>query len=320
MGVFKRRKIAYYYDTDNCTYEKAGFDWRIFLRKLGAYAGSSALFCGVFYYFYTTDFEKNKEKMLMAEYQFFMGKLQQQNKILDGYEDYLHALFIKDNDLYTAILSAQKIKESTWEGDKSAGTAPAVDTNLVASTQNQVNEVLRRINILKENYEQLQILAAKLSRQLDDLPAILPVQGKLISGFGSRKHPISGRYHVHTGLDFACPMGTPIFATGNGRVILAEDENNGYGLNIDIRHGPDYETKYAHLSQVLVKPGQEVKRGDRIGYSGNSGLSTGPHLHYEIKTKGSKIDPLDFFYTDLSPSAFLKLKLESRQDNATMDY
>jgi murein DD-endopeptidase MepM/ murein hydrolase activator NlpD len=113
--------------------------------------------------------------------------------------------------------------------------------------------------------------------------------------------------------------GTPVVATADGEVVISGIKGNGYGIHVDINHGYGYLTKYAHLSKVSVNVGQKVKRGDVIGYTGNTGLSKGPHLHYEIEKNGQKINPIDFFYSDLSPQQYLQLRKQADHENESMD-
>ena len=125
-----------------------------------------------------------------------------------------------------------------------------------------------------------------------------------------RRHPVGGHVKFHEGLDFACDVGTPLYATGDGVVTNDTYGESGYGIHVDIDHGNGYQTKFAHMSVSKVKVGQRVTRGQLIGLSGNTGLSTGPHLHYEIMFNGTKIDPVDFFYMDLSPQEYRRLSLD----------
>lgn len=129
----------------------------------------------------------------------------------------------------------------------------------------------------------------------------------MASGYGMRMHPIYKTVKMHTGMDFTAPVGTEIYATGNGTVSKIELNGRGYGNNIIIDHGYAYETLYGHLSRIVVRQGQKVKRGDLIAYVGNSGSSTGPHLHYEVRKHGDPINPVNFYYNDLTPEEYQKV-------------
>jgi len=158
---------------------------------------------------------------------------------------------------------------------------------------------------------------------LKSIPAIQPISNKdltrIASGFSYRIHPIYKIMHFHTGLDFAAPSGTEIYATGDGVVRVANAESRGYGNHIVLDHGYGYQTLYGHLSRYAVRPGQKVKRGEIIGYVGSTGTSTAPHLHYEVMKGGEKINPINFFYNDLSPSDYEKVLELASKSNQSFD-
>jgi len=124
---------------------------------------------------------------------------------------------------------------------------------------------------------------------------------------------------MHAGLDFSAPQGTPIYATANGTVKIAEYSNSGYGNHIVINHGYGYETLYGHMVRIRARRGQKIKRGEIIGYVGNTGKSTGPHCHYEVHKNGQKLDPVYFFYNDLSPQQFDELLKRAKASNQSLD-
>lgn len=158
---------------------------------------------------------------------------------------------------------------------------------------------------------------------LASLPAIQPISNKdltrIASGFGYRVHPIYKTTMLHTGLDFTAPVKTEIYATGNGVVEKVEYDGRGYGNNVIINHGYGYETLYGHMSKINVRPGQKINRGDVIGFVGNTGSSTGPHLHYEVIKNDRKINPINFFYNDLTPEQYEKMLIISSQQNQSFD-
>lgn len=141
----------------------------------------------------------------------------------------------------------------------------------------------------------------------------------MASGYGYRIHPIYKVRKLHTGTDFSAPTGTPIYATGDGKVSTYKRSRAGYGNHIVIDHGYGYQTLYAHMSKVDVKRGQKVKRGDVIGYIGSSGRSTAPHLHYEVIKDGRKINPINYFFNDLSPEEYEMMLELSSHSNQSFD-
>jgi murein DD-endopeptidase MepM/ murein hydrolase activator NlpD len=162
-----------------------------------------------------------------------------------------------------------------------------------------IDNITTKFEFEKLQYEEI-AKKMKINESLfESIPAIVPAKGDYIgSRFGVRTHPILKIRKMHTGIDFVANIGTPVYATGKGKVVFV-GRNGGYGLEVRIDHGFGYRTLYAHLSKVLVKRGQKVQRGDLIAKSGNSGLSTGPHLHYEISHNGRKLNPSQFFFDDL---------------------
>ena len=162
---------------------------------------------------------------------------------------------------------------------------------------------------------------------LQSIPAIQPVANedlkRIASGYGYRIHPIYKVRKMHTGMDFTAPIGTPIHATGDGYIAgdneAREVGGSGYGRYVVINHGYGYKTLYAHMSKIDVKPGQQVKRGDIIGYVGNTGSSTGPHLHYEVIKGGEKINPINFYYNDLTPEEYELMIQISSNSNQSFD-
>lgn len=166
-------------------------------------------------------------------------------------------------------------------------------------------------------------LADKQTEMLQSIPAIQPVRNtelrRMASGYGYRIHPIYKVRKMHYGMDFAAPTGTEIFATGDGVVTLAKQTYNGYGIHVIIRHGFGYETLYAHMSKVLVKQGQRVKRGEVIGLIGSTGTSVAPHLHYEVHKNGEKVNPAQYYFNDLTPEQYEAMLIQSENSNQSFD-
>ncbi len=177
--------------------------------------------------------------------------------------------------------------------------------------------------IQSKSYDEVFELVKKKAELLASIPAIQPVTKRnitrLASGFGHRIHPIYKTYMMHAGIDFTAPIGTEIYATGNGVVAKTEYNGRGYGNNVIIQHGYGYSTLYGHMSRFAVRPGQRVKRGDVIGYVGNTGSSTGPHVHYEVIKNGKKIDPINFFFNDLTAEEYEKIREQASQSNQSFD-
>jgi murein DD-endopeptidase MepM/ murein hydrolase activator NlpD len=195
--------------------------------------------------------------------------------------------------------------------------------DLVNSIINSLNNLGRYITTQKKSYNEIDDLLKNKEKLLVSTPAIQPVSNKdltrVASGFGYRIDPIYKTVKLHAGLDFAAPQGTPIYATANGTVTVAGNTGNGYGNHVVINHGYGYETLYGHMVRVKARVGQQIKRGEVIGYVGSTGKSTGPHCHYEVHKNGQKIDPVYFFYNDLSPEQYDLLLKRAAAANQSFD-
>lgn len=187
---------------------------------------------------------------------------------------------------------------------------------LVAQTENELAELTAQIYRATVSLDDIELLAASKDAMAERVPAIWPVDRSKIRGhigaFGSRVHPLYRTIRRHEGIDFSGPVGTQIVATGNGTVVV-DKAVTGYGLQVMVDHGFGYKTRYAHLSKILVTPGQEVKRGQVIGLMGNTGRSTGPHLHYEVLHRGKPVNPISYFARDMSSEEFKTILEQARQ-------
>jgi murein DD-endopeptidase MepM/ murein hydrolase activator NlpD len=262
--------------------------------------------------------------------------LQQQNEALR--EDYLvlderarklqdrmKVLEERDNEVYRAIFEANPIPDSARlkeiEQQKEIKLVMSLDRfELEESVVNTLANIEKRMAFQDKSYGQLNEFIKNKEQLLACTPAIQPVSNsdlkRVASGYGYRIDPIYKTPRFHAGLDFTAPQGTPIYATANGVAKIAGNSGNGYGNHVVISHGYGYETLYGHMYRVKVKVGERVSRGEVIGYVGSTGKSTGPHCHYEVHKNNQRIDPVYFFYNDLTPEQFnhiIKLAAVSNQ-------
>lgn len=306
-----KKKLAYYYDTETCTYHRAKVTSWTIAQKLGIFGILVLVVTLVTTRIFNVFFTDSRSVIFVNEQEALYKQIASLNDRLDISEEHLADLLSKDNDIYLPIVGGELISEAKWQ-------AGAGGSNLFDANRNdKATEVFIRLEklrhqtkILSKSYALVESKVLSKEIELKNVPSILPVNGTLMSGFGMRRHPISGTFKFHTGLDFGCDIGTPLYATGDGIVTNAGYGESGYGMYVDIDHKNGYMTKFAHMSSTKVAVGAAVKRGQLIGYSGNTGLSSGPHLHYEIMLKGEKIDPIDFFYMDLSPTEYRRLSLD----------
>jgi murein DD-endopeptidase MepM/ murein hydrolase activator NlpD len=305
-------KTKYLFNTKSLTVEKVQETlWdkiKVLLQVILAGVVFSVIVLTIGYTF----FDSPKEKMLRREIEQYRLQYQVVNDRLDILASVLHDVQERDDHIYRVIFEAEPIPRSVRDAafggvDRYAEFEGYQSARLISSTMQRLDQLARQLYVQSKSYDEVFEMAKNKADMLASIPAIVPIAKgteRLMSGFGYRIHPIYKTLRMHTGVDFTAPTGTPIYATGNGIVQVAERNNHGYGRMVTIDHGYGYETLYAHLSQIKVKPGQEVKRGEIIGLVGNTGISTAPHLHYEVVRNGRKVNPINYFYNDLTPEEF----------------
>ncbi|MDH5608800.1 MAG: M23 family metallopeptidase [Cyclobacteriaceae bacterium] len=325
-------RIKYYYDTESCRYERIKVSsWDIVFNSLGFLTVALILSIGIFF-FYIKYFESPEEALLRkenAEMQLYYDLLAQD---MDEAEQMLQSLSDRDDNIYRVIFGVDPVPAEI----RNAGTGGAnrykemMDEGLereelIIKNHQRLDKLTKQMYIQTKSYDDIIELAKNKEALLASLPAIQPVSNKelkrLSSGYGYRIDPVFKTPRMHDGVDFSIEIGSPVYATGDGSVKLVHNSISGYGRQIEIDHGFGYVTKYAHLNKQLVTKGQRVKRGDLIGYSGNSGKSTAPHLHYEVHLNGKKVDPVHYFSKDLSEEEYEEiLRLSSIENQAMGSY
>lgn len=320
------KKVRYYYDPEDCSFKEDVVSPRQVLKGIFWRVAQASLLAALLFVLYLRVYDDPKYKMLQEQNESLTGNIATNLDKIKQLETAITDLHERDNEFYRSILNAEPIENGMWNGGIGGSTDfdPAGNQPLtLVETQKRLKALEYKISLQGKSYEELVKLAEKNDQRLSHIPAIKPVPGKLISSFGRRLHPIFRIRKMHTGLDFQANIGTEVVATGDGTVITAGRNSGGYGYEIEIDHGFGFVTKYAHLKKdgIKVKVGQKVKRGDFIGLSGNTGTSKGPHLHYEIIKDGVKIDPLGYFYADLTPEEYMILRKEAEglKDGESMD-
>jgi len=275
-----------------------------------------------------TFFKSPKEKMQARELEYMKLQYDILNDRLDNLEILVSDMEQRDNDLYRVMFEADPIPSATR---KSAFSNPSRYENLYGYVNsNQVVGAARKLDVIASqlyhqsvSYDQLFELARNKSDMLAHIPAIFPLKEteiKYISSyFGYRPDPIYKVTKFHSGMDFSSTMGTEAYATGDGEVCEVEKGHWGYGNMVVIDHGFGYKTCYAHLQKAAVHKGQKVKRGQLIGFIGNTGKTTGVHLHYEVRKNNTPIDPINFFFNDLTPDEYEQILEQSTLPTQTMD-
>jgi murein DD-endopeptidase MepM/ murein hydrolase activator NlpD len=323
-------RIKYYYDTETCRYERVKISKAdVVINALGI-VFLCMVFGAVFALLYTVYFPSERELALMNENKELLEHYEKLNKEMEAANQMLAYLQERDDDIYRVIFEQDPIPSSI----RQAGVggidryADLLDENLsqeelIINSKQKIDKLRRQIYIQTKSYDELAHLAKDKTEMLSSIPAIQPIANKdlkrFASGFGMRTHPIYKMQKPHTGVDFSAPIGTPVFSTGDGKVIKVERSGRGYGNEIEIDHGHNYITKYAHLSTMDVRVGQKVKRGQVIGTVGNTGTSVAPHLHYEVVYRGNKVNPVNFFFNDLSPAQFEEMTRQAAIENQAFD-
>jgi murein DD-endopeptidase MepM/ murein hydrolase activator NlpD len=322
------KKIKYYYNTHSLRYEKLETPFRVKLLRVFAFIATAIVTSAIISYFAFQFIGSPGEKILRAQNERLRTRFENMSDEVNSLEQQMAELEKRDNTVYRSIFEAKPIPDSVrakeLEKQKEIAKVEKMeDYEVVQSIQNTLKMLAGRINVQKRSYKELEGLMNNKEKILAATPAIQPVSNKdlsrIASGFGYRIDPVYKSIKMHAGLDFAAPQGTPIYATANGRVKTSGYSSGGYGNHVVIDHGYGYETLYGHMVRVKARAGQQVTRGEIIGYVGTTGKSTGPHCHYEVHKNGNKIDPVYFFYNDLSPQQFDELLKRAQASNQSFD-
>ena len=322
------KKIKYYYNTNTLRYEKLEVPLRVKLLRIFGFIAAALVTAALISYFAFQFVGSPNEKLLRMQNERLSERYARLRDKVNSLDNQMAELEKRDNNVYRAIFEANPIPDSArakeMEAEKEIATVEGMPNNqLYSSIVNSLSLLTSRIAAQTKSYIQIDGLIKNKEQLLSHTPAIQPVSNKdlnrIASGFGYRIDPVYKTVKMHAGLDFAAPTGTPIYATANGNVTTAGNKGNGYGNHVIINHGYGYETLYGHMVKVKTKPGQRVTRGEIIGWVGSTGKSTGPHCHYEVHKNGNKIDPVYFFYNDLSPDQFDRLLKQAAASNQSFD-
>ena len=322
------KKVKYYYNTHTLRYEKLETPLRVKLLRLFGFIAAALVSAALISYLAFQFIDSPKEKILKQQYERLSDRYRDVRDQVNSLEKQMNELEKRDNNVYRSIFEADPIPDSArareMEQLREIATVEGMANNeLYNSIVTTMEQLASRIKVQADSYAELDALIKNKEKLLAHTPAIQPVSNKdltrIASGFGYRVDPIYKTTKMHAGIDFTAPQGTPIYATADGNVSIAGNRGNGFGNHVVIRHGYGYETLYGHMAKVKVRQGQVVKRGEVIGYVGSTGKSTGPHCHYEVHKNGNKIDPIYFFYNDLSPDQFDRLLKQAAASNQSLD-
>ena len=321
-------KIKYYYDKKTLSYkpiESTGIDK---FKNFIVYFTSSAILAFFILLIFFQYFDSPKEKRLKSEINNLISQYEIINSDLEQIELVLDDIQKRDDNIYRTIFEADPIptsirKQGFGGVNRYKKLSGYSNSDLIINTSKKIDQLTKQLYLQSKSFEEVVDLAKNKSKMLASIPAIQPVANKdlkrMTSGYGYRIHPIYKTRKMHYGMDYSAKVGTEIYATGDGVVSKVKRSKRGYGNYVKINHGFGYETLYAHMSKYIVKKGQKVKRGEVIGYVGNTGISTAPHLHYEVRKDNKKINPVNFYFNDLTPEEYEKMLELASQPNQSFD-
>ena len=319
-------KVKYHFNTHTLKYEKVVVGWKKRTLRLLGWLATAVVFGALIMVFAYNFFDSPKEKRLRRQLEETTFQLELLTQRTDQISAVLKDIQERDNTIYRVIFEAEPISESVREAgfggvDRYKALNDYYNPELLIDITKRVDKLSKQLYVQSKSFDEVWTLVKNKETMMASIPAIQPVANKdltrVASGFGWRIHPIYKTEKLHTGMDFTAPIGTEIYATGNGVVSKVESNGRGYGNNVIIDHGYGYETLYGHMSKIVAKQGQKIKRGDLVGYVGNTGTSSGPHLHYEVRKNTTPVNPVNFYYNDLSPEEYEKmLELASREGQA----
>jgi murein DD-endopeptidase MepM/ murein hydrolase activator NlpD len=305
-------KKKYKINPETLAMEQVEHGFRYWLRQTGIYILAGIVLGVLFLYLFLILFPSPREKQLLREKETLEAQLEVLNSQVDQMQVVMTDLQQRDDNLYRVLFGAEPIPLSVRQGarrkiDYYERIAQMSNSELVADLILKVDLLEKEIYVQAKSYDEVVEMAKTQEVRMANIPAIQPVMNKdlkrVASGYGMRVDPI---YHVrkfHRGMDFSAPIGTEVFATGNAKVVFS-GWKRGYGNTVILDHGFGYQTVYAHLYKSLVRKGQKVRRSDVIALVGNSGKSTGPHLHYEVRLHDKHVDPRNYYFLDLSPEEY----------------
>jgi murein DD-endopeptidase MepM/ murein hydrolase activator NlpD len=321
-------KVKYRYNNKSLTYEKVETGLKERLLSVLSFLATGVVIGSIFFFLAYTYIDSPKEKELKRENKYLIRQNEYFNKRLDQISEVLADIQERDDNIYRTIFEAEPISNNIRNAgfggiNRYKELEGYRSSDLVVETSKKLDKISKQLYIQSKSYDEVMKMARKKEEMLASIPAIQPVSNKklkrIASGYGYRIDPHYKTRAFHAGMDFTAPRGTPIYATGDGKVIRADNSAQGYGNHVRIDHGYGYITLYAHMSKMKVKVGQKVKRGDVIGYVGNTGKSKGPHLHYEVRKNDSPVNPVNFYFNDLTPEEYEVMIKISSATNQSLD-
>ena len=321
-------KINYKFNSKSLSFEKITIPMRKRVGQVLSYLATGLVFATLTIILAYKYLDSPKEKQLQREiseltlqYELLNSRMDQVTKVLDDVEE-------RDNNVYRTIFEAEPIPESIRQAgfggvDRYKDLQGFNNSALMVETTKRLDRISKQLYIQSKSFDEVALLVKNKAKLLASIPAIQPISNKDLkhapSGYGWRTDPIYKTPDFHPGLDFTANTGTEIYATGDGVVEVADAASQGYGNHVVINHGFGYQTLYGHMSRMAVTVGKKVTRGELIGYVGSTGRSTGPHVHYEVIKNGEKVNPINFFFNDLTPAQYQQMITEASRTSQSFD-
>ena len=329
MNWIKRNRHTYKFNPHTLAYEKAVGGLRDSVKKISFTVLFGVVLGVLFMVVGNRIVDSPKERGMRREIAQYKRQMEALNTRVERAEAVLKDIENRDDVVYRTIFEAapvpSSVRNSGIGGVERYEELQGYDnTELITYTTKRIDELTKRLYIESVSLDEVYDMALNKQRRFAAMPAIMPVSKnscKLVSGFGSRYHPILHHHRMHTGVDLAARKGTPIYATADGTVVNAGANGkglSGYGIAVMLEHGYGFQTLYAHMNDVTVRVGQKVKRGELIGHVGSTGLSQGPHCHYEVLQGGKRVNPVYYFFNDLSPDEYEEVIQAANQENQCM--
>ncbi|APQ16710.1 M23 family metallopeptidase [Maribacter hydrothermalis] len=323
-------KVKYYYDPDTLSYRKIEPEKSKRYRNITLFVLGSCLFglLGLILLLNTNVVNTPRELSLSREVKNYELQYELLNKKMEQIEEVLGNIEERDNNIYRLYFEANPIPDEQRKAgfggiNRYKSLEGFNNSEMIVSTTKRLDIIKKQMTIQSKSLDEITKLAEEKEKLLMSIPAIQPINNedltRMASGYGWRSDPFTKARKMHYGMDFTAPKGTPIYASGDGKVTRADNNSSGYGKHIRIEHGYGYLSLYGHLSEYNVKPGQKVKRGDLIGFVGSTGRSEAPHLHYEVWKENDRINPINFYYGSLSPEEFENMLKFANQENQSLD-
>ena len=321
-------KVRYHFNTNSLKIEKVKVTFTQKLLRFSSIIVTGMVFAALVLVLAYNFLDSPKERIMQRELDQYKLQFTILNDKLEKVQSVVSDLQERDDNIYRVILESEPISSSVRKAgfggaDRYARLEGYKNTDIIKNTSRKLDLISSQLYVQSKSFDEVFALAKRKEELIASIPAIQPVSNKDLrrigSYYGYRTDPFYKVIKFHEGIDFTAPIGTEIYSTGDGVVKTLEYSRRGYGNMIIINHGFGYETVYAHMSKMNIKAGQKVKRGQVIGFVGNTGKSTAPHLHYEVRKNGKAIDPINFFFNDISPEEYAMMIEQSERPSQTLD-